>query len=504
MRNAIGSLVLAVGLLCGGPAAAYTPQPLGKPAVVEIGEESGKPYLRLDRRPLSVPLRGPGRLTGYVRVHFGPDESGQKQATLVIGGLAAPDTIAMTFTPSDVSRYLDGRQGRPSEGVRFTCDAPPGPAIITLRGRTGGEAGVFAVIYYDGPPQPAELLDQENEEGEGGSSPVTVSASVGLQIAYDTNFLNYSDDYLRDWETNRYPYKFRIKTKDDLVIAPSLDVEFKSQPFAMGSTRLSFGYTDWRYAQNPIKNNEDFEAALRQYVGRGRSFELAYTYSPEQYIRQLSDRPPFVPSDTPLIWPDFRFTRNVLSMAYRHRFSRRFNGKLQLENNRRYYNQPFIENDIDAWELRGALYWQLMRPLRLQLDYSYEQALARGHDAVGETHDSSDDSDASYERDLYRLELAWQPDFLQRFVERVDIGGLWMHYWFTTDKPLIEDPYHCGRKDQVTILWMSVHRSLGRRVNAELGMRQTVRAVDSPWQGDIALDKDYRNTRYTLSLEYEL
>jgi len=77
-----------------------------------------------------------------------------------------------------------------------------------------------------------------------------------------------------------------------------------------GDTRWRARVKQWKYLWNPIKTNSGVWLYARQELGRGRSVELAYAYSPAQYIRQLTDRAPFTPADDPLVWEDFRYTRN--------------------------------------------------------------------------------------------------------------------------------------------------------------------------------------------------
>ena len=100
--------------------------------------------------------------------------------------------------------------------------------------------------------------------------------------------------------------------------------------------------------------------------------------------------------------------------------------------------------------------------------------------------------------------LTWEPRFLRPWIERIDVVGLLMLYWYTTDKALFEDPYHSGRKDSNYRLSLEVRRGVGRKLTVRLGTFFTERAVDSPWPGDVALDKDFTKQRYWLRLDYDL
>ena len=79
-----------------------------------------------------------------------------------------------------------------------------------------------------------------------------------------------------------------------------------------------------------------------------------------------------------------------------------------------------------------------------------------------------------------------------------------MIYWFTSEKRLDDDPYHVGRQDKVYMVQLALDRELARDIDMEIGIRYTERTVDSPWTGDIAEDKDFKQHRYWIGLTYKL
>jgi hypothetical protein len=255
------------------------------------------------------------------------------------------------------------------------------------------------------------------------------------------------------------------------------------------------------YTTNHIKTNTDFDFYVRQYTGRHKSLEFYYHYAPEQYIRELSDIPPFAGvGETD--YENFRFTRNIANITWRHRVANPFRYKLIVETNRRYYNQPFIENDIEAWEIRGQVELRPIRALRFYLDYSYEYAWGRGIDTVGETIETSDDSDPSYARDLYRFEVSYYPRYLRKLLEEIEFVFLFMDYYYTSSKDLFADPYHVGRRDMITKISLALKQRIGRHVDVSLTGRYSVRTVDSPYYGDVSLDKEYDQRRVWLGVGY--
>ncbi|MFH1841881.1 MAG: hypothetical protein ABIF77_01625 [bacterium] len=507
------SLGLCLLLLPAVAGANYNPWPEEDVSVVPVGK-SAKSYLLLAAdQPLTMLLTGPGQLSGFARVHYADGETAAKEGRLIVLGVPdQPATLNLSFQPSSKGLYADSRDGAPSGGQKFSLELTAGEHRVELRGDCVGGSDIFVILYYDGLPQPDSasrmipVVAALPEQPEQKPPLFTWNKKFGLDSIYDSNFLGHPDDYLAEWRRGDEPEQYAgMNTDDDFILAPSFDMELRRQFVSLGQTRLRAKYTYWRYFSNPIKNNMEFDYYLRQFLSKYRSLELTYIYCPEQYIRHMKDREPYTDSEAPSLYREFRFTKNAFGIAYRDRWHPRVSVKLMYEKNLRYYNQFFIENDMDCWEVRGTLYLKAHKRLNCSFDYSYEYAVARARDTVEETFENADDSDGTYYRDLYRIGLTWTPRFLRPFVNRVDVSGLLMLYWYPTEfRTLFEDPYHFSRKDTVYKLTFSMERTLSKVLSAEVGTRFTERIIDSPWPGDITLDKEYTKYRVWLSLTYKL
>ena len=326
--------------------------------------------------------------------------------------------------------------------------------------------------------------------------------TIACSFMYNDNILGAGSDDVALFESGDEPWKFRHRSTDDIVLAPSLDLEARRDLVALGQTRFRFRVKRWTYLYNPIKTNTDFDFYARQYAGKDQSLELYLHAAPEQYIRQLTDRSPLVDPATPLQWLDFSFKRRIWNLTWRQTISRRLSGSLTYERNYRFYNREFMENDIRAWELRGSLSWAASKVFTFSGDYSYEDGAGRGYDEVGETRLSSDDSDPSYLRDLYRFEteIAWPK--LARLFDSVSLTFLFMDYYYTTQKPLVLDPYHRGRRDLNYKGTIELQRRLNKALTARFAVRRSSRTVESPWEGDLAIDKAFVQWLTWVDLTY--
>jgi len=516
MRSGTGTqflrgFVLATVLCLTGTALAATIlRPVGKVETVAIGR-TAKPYMVIGSDPVTIPLAGPGTITLYARVAMPDDETQTRKGTLTLAGLEqGSENLPLEFRRSRSSSWPDARPGSPSSGAKVNLDIPVGDHNLQLSSKVVGGGSMLVILYYEGPDQPnvpglmAPVVAQASatkKKPKKKKSTWSFRGSFDADFMYNDNVLTNSPDDMADFLAGAAPYKFRIKSNDDFVLAPSLKLEARANLLDWGQTRFKFWTKRWMYAANPIKTNHDFHFYGRQYFGKGQSFEAYFHFAPPQYIGQLSDRHPAFGPDGPLEYPEFTFQRNVWNLTWRQKVSKKLDAKILYEENYRYYNQVFMENDIDAWEIRGQVVYKFNRSYRIYLDYSFEDAAGGAIDEIGETPIFSDNSDPSYERDLYRAQLSYRPRKFKYF-DSIDFTYLFMDYYYTTDKTIVEDPYHAGRRDTYHKVTVDIKRKLTKNMAAKAAVRRTERIVYSPWEGDITTDKDFTQWLYWINLSY--
>ena len=483
-------------------------RPLGQVEQVLIGKKQ-KIYLAIGAETVNVPITGPGVITGYARVPIPTDAPGEIGGTLTMSGFpGAPDQLPFKFSPSRRASWGDDRPGAPSGGRKFSVDVPEGTFTLALTSNVTTGDPMLVILYYEGPAQPAvpglvpTVVLNASKPKKKKKKLFSFRGNGSMDVIYNSNILSNSPGYNDDFISGSYPWKFLNGSIDDMIIAPAFDVEARAKLIALGESRFKFKVKRWMYAANPIKTNTDFHFYLRQYFGKSQSLELYFHFSPEQYIRQLSDRSPLDDPDAPINWTEFRFQRNVWNATWRQKISKKFSAKILYEENYRYYNQPFMENDITAWEIRGNVTYKMSKVLVWNLDYSYEDAQARARDNWDESPISSDNSDASYARDLYRIGVDIRHKSFKKIVDRIGLSFLFMDYYYTTDKTLVQDPFHAGRRDMFYKGTLEVRRKLAKPLTLKLAVRRTERVVDSPWEGDITTDKDFTQWLFWLSLNY--
>jgi hypothetical protein len=553
------ALLGACGLAGGVPArAAFEPalpdlKADGKPqASITIGAgESARDYYRIDREACPLTLEGPGTLRIFIRADIPPGFDAPDSAWVTLEGLLGFPTQrwALGLTSPKGSSYPGGRKGRPTSAERIALIVPAGRNELRVSGTSDIGENLYAAFTYERvalPPPVPEVIAPPAE------TPATTrprktprppapppptwwfGINVGLGTIYDDNIMRLSDASIEEFRRNQSTMAAKLITYDDLILDAKLDFEVGRLLLFHKETALRFYYERWQYMRNDIKTNEDFEVRLRQVVRRADNLELSYLYAPASYIKELSDRPPFVPTTEPRYYLPFEVTRNALTGTYRWRALpwltvRAIGGRVW-----RYYNRPFLENDLWEWNARVGLDAVWGR-LTTTVHYGYAHVDARGYDSVGETLEIADNgSDGSYEKDWYRLQFAYRPrrspyvpasphgvgGLLQRGASQLDRGLVlawtafltvafdYQRQFYTSELPLAIDALHVGRLDQtkqIQITWAS--RPLVRRATLEAGWRYTVRTAEGAGSligEDPSEEKDYTGSRYWLGIAVPL
>ena len=510
------------------------------PAPVPIGKEGNlKDYYRIDQG-IQITVMGPGTFYFFVRADIPAGGEKPDSIRVTMDGLPGFDQQAWTYklSTSRTSVYGDAHTGKPTGGKKTTLILPRGLQTLSVNatGTTGGET--FGVFYYDGPPLPTPeaLAAREEAARKAAKGPGwKFSGTFSLDMIYDDNIARFSDETLDELESGSNKDKFGIEIRDDFIWNPTLQIEAVKPLIAKLRTKIRIRFKLWKYSVNSTKSNDEYNIRLRQYTTRYNYFESTYTYAPDGYIKNLRDRPPFVSDTVDREYLHFTSTRNAWTLGYSHRIKKWWTVKLFGGRTLRFYNRPFLENDL--WEWNGKIETDLKyKRFATNLRYQYAYDKARGFDEVGETLETSDnDGDGGYEKDTYRLKISYRPKkspyrphgggllmgSIQQFGSWIDRGlikiktnSVYVHYqyarqFYTSERPLDIDPLHVGRIDassQIQVVWAS--KTVWNKTKLETGVRYTVRTADSPagniGEDDPSDEKDYTGTRYWIALDRPL
>ncbi len=342
-------------------------------------------------------------------------------------------------------------------------------------------------------------------------NPWRLTGNVGMEFIYDDNIFRFSDENIGRFRRGEDRDRYKMKTYDDFIISPSITLDLRRRLIWGKDSNFWMKYMRYEYATNPIKTNQSLLLRARQYAW-GRDFaEVAFSYSPNGYIREMFDRPPFTSRVTPMQFTPFTITRSSLRFSYWKRINPSLLIRGDLQRVWRFYNREFIENDNWEWAYSGIAFITLKNTWRIRAQYTYSDVDGRIGDTVGDTLDDPANvrgGDNSYDRDYYSLDFSYRPrgGFL-RVLRDATVGGRHMKFFFTSKLPPHIDAWHTGRLDRISVFVFSLDtRPLFGPVTAEIGYRFTRRSSTAAYTelgaDSIDEDKDYTNNRTWLGFTY--
>lgn len=329
-----------------------------------------------------------------------------------------------------------------------------------------------------------------------------------INTYYDDNILKYSDKYIDRFLNNEDTGRFHIKTYDDIILSPEIELAFTSQFFRKLNTTLNAGYKNTSYVVNSNKSRNYFYCGLKQNLTKKASIKLAYNYTPYFYIRHFrdDDRVALV-GYTPESFQPFSFSKDNYSAEIQNTFRKSTRVRLIFDFSKYYYNNHFTEYDCNNNALGINLRQALNKNLRLEAGYTYTSSKAKGFDQPGETRQISNDSDGSYVEDEFVFRVLWALPDIKKHKHSLDIKSEFGRRYFTSDKSITLDPLHAGRVDTNFLLngtyTVEISKVFGLSVFYSWYSRKAASVAEENSQY-ISDEKDYGQNQVGLALTYNI
>ena len=272
----------------------------------------------------------------------------------------------------------------------------------------------------------------------------SLSLTAGLSSFYDDNFLQYSDGQLRDFDQSLHPDRYAIRTRDDLVVNPSLSLgwELDRGHGRRHALRLK-GEGDF-HDRNGNADFHSLSVGWREFWSRNRRLSASYYVLPRYYLRQLFDDD-FVPAFPGLSkYRRADFSLQIASAAWTQRLTRSVLVDLGYQYEHRDYNHEFDERDSRLHQGQVGLHFvRLPRRGSLSLDGGYRVSRARAEDA--DLAEPVPDPDVSFHG--LNLGVGGRMEFARSGAWRLlgDLGYALETRTYDSNRPT--DKYHFGRHD---------------------------------------------------------
>lgn len=185
----------------------------------------------------------------------------------------------------------------------------------------------------------------------------TISLTARMSAVRDDNIFKYSDSQLRDIETGTTPFRYGITEAGDMVITPSLALQWQQELMDARRRTLRARVEGAFYGSNAAANFGEVEGTWREYFDSIRRLTLAYGYTPDRLLRRLYD------ADLTALpqaerYRDAHYDAHGALAAWRHEIPFMTSLEWAYRFDRRIHESSFRERDSDFHVLQAALGWE--------------------------------------------------------------------------------------------------------------------------------------------------
>lgn len=284
-----------------------------------------------------------------------------------------------------------------------------------------------------------------------------VSIRAKLDISYDDNVINYSDDDLDLYEGDPQASKFAIDSKDDFAFIPDIWIRIKGN-FIKGHTAwLEPNFRYYYYARNDIRRYSRLGVIGRHYVSRGTYGEVEYAYLPDYYYRNQY----YIDENGVGRYLEANFSKHYLKLEVGKDLTSKFKADVSYRYRYKSFDKEFSERDLNRHGFRVDGIWRANDKFKFWGYYGLERATARGADI-----EDLNVKDVSYDAWDITLGVRYYSSILGRFrPEFVSTFEYRQIKYQTTKYP---DIYRFGRKDNNYYVRVGIAGRLPARVRLEI------------------------------------
>jgi hypothetical protein len=203
----------------------------------------------------------------------------------------------------------------------------------------------------------------------------------------------------------------------------------------------------------------------------------------------------------------FSFSKDNFGFWIQNTFLKNTRIRLTLNYMRYFHNEHYTEYDCKNWLYAVDFFQPVHKKLKLQGGYHFGTSDAKGYDEPGETKETSDDSDATYEEEGFSLGFSWQLPGVKKYDHFLNAEFEFAKKYYTTKNFLEEDEEHAGRVDDN--LQLSVTYEIKLRKSLKLSAFYNFYFRDTDTEATVnkeylSAEKDYRQNQYGLRITYNL
>lgn len=293
-----------------------------------------------------------------------------------------------------------------------------------------------------------------------------LDVDVQVQTAYDDNVLDYSDADLDLISDPLSPAnKYGIKSKDDYIITPMVDITYKTF-FAGHSFHLGIVNSYAYFKKNDVKRYYRFESYFRRYFSDGFYFQGRLGYLPDYYYRNS-----FSLLES---YQEAKFDKLFLEAKLAYQISPKLQSNLYYAFANKDFIPIFDDRDIKEHAFKGELVYRPTVLWKGWASYAFTHGIGAGEDIQVYPRDTSFDMNSFLIGSRFYLRginsNSWQLAAYVSFSQVV----------FQTSKITAEDRYRLGREDRRWYISLMTDHRITRNFNLGFEYRRMVKNVDLP------------------------
>ncbi len=313
---------------------------------------------------------------------------------------------------------------------------------------------------------------------------------AGLDIRYDDNVINYSDDDLDLYEDGAKVSKFSIKSEDDFILVPRVEPQIRGKFIGKRSAWLKLAFQYYFYSQNDVKRYYKLGLSGRHYISRTAYAEAEYSYIPTYYYRNEFFRDGFGNN----AYMEADFSKHYLKFGLGMNVVRSIKTKVLYGYQNKSYNQAFSERDLAVNRIRFDGIWKASKQFKFWSYWGLERAEAKGADI-----DDLDIKDVSYD--------AWDITFGGRYYSRLlkkykpELVSTIKYRQIKYQTTKYRDKYRFGREDSNYYLRVGLAGNFPQKIRIEADYNLITKRVGSLFDSTKISELEYSSNSISIKIK---
>ncbi|UCE67126.1 MAG: hypothetical protein JSU85_03690 [Candidatus Zixiibacteriota bacterium] len=284
-----------------------------------------------------------------------------------------------------------------------------------------------------------------------------ITFNARLDLKYDDNIINYSDDDLDLYAGGTSESKFSIESEDDWILIPAIEARIRGKLLKGHTAWLEPNFRYYYYARNDIRRYFRLGIAGRHYLFRSGYVEAEYSFIPDYYYRNQFYRD----EDGTGTYLEANFSKHYLKFEYGMNLKPSLKGDISYRYQNKRFTEEFSERDLSVNGLRFDGIWTATKRIKFWGYYGLERAEAKGADIA-----DPDIKDVSYDAWDITFGARYYSSILEKYRTEFVTSFKFRQIKYQTIKYV--DIYRFGRKDNNYYFRVGVAVQLPQKIRMEM------------------------------------